>query len=144
VFSGFINQIRILAGGAGFKTGSNVFVVGTGSASLTMAIDAVDTSGANSANVFLVNTDRISDFNDILISDSDYGFNASIVTENVTSRIVDALSFIDVTNIGPITNVVILLANAAFGSIPTLEADSAPYSANGTTHTILTSRCIGR
>jgi hypothetical protein len=31
VFSGFINQIRILAGGAGFKTGSNVYVIGTGS-----------------------------------------------------------------------------------------------------------------
>jgi len=144
VFSGFINQIRILAGGAGFKTGSNVFVVGTGSASLTMAIDAVDTSGANSANVFLVNTDRISDFNNILISAADYGFNASIVTENVTSRIVDALSFTNVTSIGPITNVAILFANAAFGSIPTLEADSAPYSANGTTHTILSSRSIGR
>jgi hypothetical protein len=99
VFSGFINQIRVLAGGAGFKIGSNVFVVGTGSDSLKMAIDTVDTSGANTANVFHVNTDRISDFNDILISDSDYGFNASIVTENVTSRIVDALSFIDVTNI---------------------------------------------
>jgi hypothetical protein len=35
VFSGFINQIRILAGGAGFKTGSNVYVIGAGSASLT-------------------------------------------------------------------------------------------------------------
>ena len=144
VFSGFINQIRILAGGAGFKIGSNVFVVGTGSSSLTMAIDSVDTSGANSANVFHVNTDRISDFASINISDSDYGFNASIVSENVQSRIIDALSFTDVTSIGPITNVAILFANAAFGSVPTLEADSAPYSANGTTHTILSSRSIGR
>jgi hypothetical protein len=144
VFSGFINQIRVLAGGAGFKTGSNVFVVGTGSASLTMAIDAVDNSGANSANVFHVNTDRISDFNNVLISDSDYGFNASIVTENVQSRIIDALSFTDVTSIGPITNVAILFANAAFASVPTLEAESAPYNANGTTHTILSSHSIGR
>lgn len=144
VFSGFINQIRILAGGAGFKTGSNVYVIGSGSSSLTMAIDAVDVSGANTANTFWVNTDRISDFNNIVISDSDYGFNAAIVTENVNSRIVDALSFIDVASIGPITNVAILFANAAFGSVPTLEADSAPYSANGTTHRVFSSRSIGR
>ena len=74
VFSGFINQIRIIAGGAGFKTGSNVYVTSSGSSNLTMAIDAVDTSGANSANTFHVNTDRISDYASTLISAANYGF----------------------------------------------------------------------
>lgn len=144
VFSGFINQIRIIAGGAGFKIGSNVYVTSSGANNLTLAIDSVDTSGANSANSFWVNTDRISDYSSINISDSNYGFPASIVTENVNSRIVDALTFTDVTSIGPITNVAILLANAAFATVPTLEADSAPYSANGTTHHVLSSHSIGR
>ncbi len=54
VFSGFINQIQVLAGGAGFKIGSNVFVIGTGSGSLSLAIDAVDVSGQNTANVFVL------------------------------------------------------------------------------------------
>ena len=144
VFSGFINQIRVLAGGTGFKTGSNVYVIGTGSGSLTMAIDAVDDSGVNVANFFVVNTDRIADYGSIAINAADYGFNASIVTENVNSKIVDALSFQSVTGIGPITNVAILFANAAFAFVPTLDADSAPFQANGTTHHVLSSHSLGR
>ena len=144
VFSGFINQIRVLAGGAGFKTGSNVTVIGTGAGSLSMAIDAIDVSGANTANTFVVNTDRIADFASINISDPDYGFNASIVTENVTSKIVDALTFETITSIGAITNVAILFANATFATVPTLEAESAQYFANGTTQFVQSSKSVGR
>ena len=144
VFSGFINQIRVLAGGAGFKTGSNVIVIGAGSGSLSMAIDAVDVSGANTANTFVVNTDRIADFGSVLISAANYGFNASIVTENVTSKIVDALTFETITSIGAITNVAILFANATFATVPTLEAESAQYLANGTTQFVQSSQSVGR
>ena len=144
VFSGFINKIQALAGGAGFKVGSNVYVVGTGAASLTLAIDGVDISGQNTANVFVVNTDRIADYGSIAINAANYGFNASIVTENVNSKIIDALSFQNVTSIGAITNVAILFANAAFASIPTLDADSAPFQANGTTHQVLSTYSLGR
>lgn len=144
VFSGFINQIQVLAGGAGFKIGSNVFVIGTGSGSLSLAIDAVDVSGQNTANVFVVNTDRIADYGSIAINAADYGFNASVVTENVNSKIVDALTFENVTSIGAITNVAILFANATFASVPTLDAESAPFQANGTTHQILSTRSLGR
>jgi hypothetical protein len=144
VFSGFINQIRVLAGGAGFKTGSNVFVIGAGAGSLSMAIDAVDVSGANTANTFVVNTDRIADFASINISDPDYGFNASIVTENVTSKIVDALTFETITSIGAISNVAILFANATFATVPTLDAESAQYFANGTTQFVQSSHSVGR
>ena len=144
VFSGFINQIRVLAGGAGFKTGSNVYVIGTGSGSLSMAIDAVDISGQNTSNFFVVNTDRIADYGSIAINAANYGFNASIVTENVNSKIVDALTFENVTSIGAITNVAILFANATFSSVPTLDADSAPFQANGTTHQVLSSHSLGR
>jgi len=144
VFSGFINQIRVLAGGTGFKTGSNVYVIGAGSGSLTMAIDAVDTSSTNAANFFVVNTDRIADYGSVAINAANYGFNASVVTENVNSKIVDALSFESVTSLGPITNVAILFANAAFNFVPTLDADSAPFQANGTTHHVLSSHSLGR
>ena len=144
VFSGFINQIQVLAGGAGFKIGSNVFVIGTGSGSLSLAIDAVDVSGANTANTFVVNTDRIADYGSIAINAADYGFNASVVTENVNSKIVDALTFENVTSIGAITNVAILFANATFASVPTLDAESAPFQANSTTHQVLSTRSLGR
>ena len=144
VFSGFINQIQVLAGGAGFKIGSNVYVIGTGSGSLSLAIDGADVSGANTANTFVVNTDRIADYGSIAINAANYGFNASIVTENVTSKIVDALTFENVTSIGAITNVAILFANATFASVPTLDAESAPFQANGTTHQVLSTRSLGR
>jgi len=144
VFSGFINKIQALAGGAGFKVGSNVYVVGTGAASLTLAIDGVDVSGQNTANVFVVNTDRIADYGSIAINAANYGFNASIVTENVNSKIVDCLVFENVTSIGAITNVAILFANATFASVPTLNADSAPFQANGTTHFVLSTHSLGR
>ena len=145
VFSGFINQIQVLAGGAGFKIGSNVFVIGTGSGSLSLAIDAVDVSGANTANTFVVNTDRIADYGSIAINAANYGFNASVVaSENASSKIVDALTFENVTSIGAITNVAILFANATFASVPTLDAESAPFQANGTTHQVLSTRSLGR
>ena len=144
VFSGFINQIRVLAGGAGFKTGSNVYVIGTGSGSLSMAIDSVDVSGQNTSNFFVVNTDRIADYGSIAINAANYGFNASVVAENVNSKIVDCLVFENVTSIGAITNVAILFANATFASVPTLDADSAPFLANGTTHQVLSSHSLGR
>jgi len=144
VFSGFINKIQALAGGAGFKVASNVYVIGSGAGSLSLAIGAVDVSGQNTANVFVVNTDRIADYGSVAINAADYGFNASIVTENVNSKIIDALSFQNVTSIGAITNVTILFANASFASVPTLEADSAPFQANGTTHFVLSTHSLGR
>ena len=146
VFSGFINQIRVLAGGAGFKTGSNVNLVGaTANASLVLAIDAVDVSGANSANTFIVDTTRIANYASINISDADYGFPNTSISENVNSRIIDALAFSNVTSIGPITNVAILFANAIFASVPTLDADSAPFI-NGATEEqhVLYTRSLGR
>jgi len=146
VFSGYINQIRVLAGGAGFKTGSNVNLVGaTANASLVLAIDAVDVSGANSANTFVVDTTRIANYASINISDANYGFPNTSISENVNSRIIDALAFSNVTSIGPITNVAILFANAIFASVPTLDADSAPFI-NGATEEqhVLYTRSLGR
>jgi hypothetical protein len=147
VFSGVINKIDVLQGGAGFKVGSNVNVVGlAANSALTLAIDGVDVSGQNTANVFTVNTDRISDFASINISNSDYGFSSTVVPggENANTKLIDAFSFSTISSIGAITNVAILFANTAFATVPTLDADSAQYLANSTTHFILSSRSLGR
>jgi hypothetical protein len=144
VFSGYINQIRVLAGGSGFKTGSNVNLVGaTANASLVLAIDGVDTSGANAANSFVVNTDKIGDYTSKTISDANYGF-PSAVTDNAATRLIDAFTFSRVTGIGPITNVAILFANAIFSSVPTLDADSAPYTANDAIEHVYSTGSLGR
>lgn len=146
VFSGFINQVRVLAGGAGFKVGSNVNVVGaTSNASLVLAIDGVDVSGANSANTFVVDTTRIANYESITIDAADYGFPNTSISENVQSRIIDALAFSNVISIGPITNVSVLFANAIFATVPTVDADSAPF-VNGAAEEqhILSTRSLGR
>jgi hypothetical protein len=147
VFSGFINKIAALQGGAGFKIGSNVNVVGlAANSALTLAIDAVDLSGQNTANTFTVNTDRIADFASINISAANYNFNASVIPagENANTKLIDAFSFTTLTSLGAITNVAILYSNTAFSTVPELNADSAQYLANGTTHFILSSHSLGR
>ena len=146
VFSGYINKVLIAAGGAGFKTGSNVNLVGaTANASLVLAIDGVDTSGANSANSFVVDTSRIANYSSLLISAADYGFPNTAISENVNSRIIDALAFSSITSIGPITNVAVLFANAIFAYVPTLDADSAPFI-NGASEEqhVLYTKSLGR
>ena len=147
VFSGFINKIAALQGGAGFKVGSNVNVVGlAANSAIVLAIDGVDVSGQNTANVFAVNTDRISDFASVNISNSNYGFSSTVIPggENANTKLVDAFSFSTISSIGAITNVAILFSNTAFATVPTLDADSAQYLANTTTHFVLSSRSLGR
>ena len=147
VFSGFVNKITAVSGGAGFKIGSNVNVVGlAANSALVLAIDGVDTSGQNTANSFVVNTDRIADLATINISDADYGFNSSVIPggENANTKLIDAFSFTTITSIGAITNVAILFSNTTFATTPTLDADSAQYTANSTTHFILSSGSLGR
>jgi hypothetical protein len=146
VFSGFINKVLIAAGGAGFKTGSNVNLIGaTANASLVLAIDGVDTSGANSANTFVVDTSRIANYSSVTINAADYGFPNTAISENVNSRIIDALAFSSITSIGPITNVAVLFANAIFDYVPTLDADSAPFI-NGASEEqhVLYTKSLGR
>jgi hypothetical protein len=146
VFSGFINQVNVLAGGAGFKTGSNVNLVGaTANASLVLAIDGVDNTGANSSNFFIVDTTRIANYSSLLISAADYGFPNTAISENVNSRIIDALAFSNVTGLGAITNVAVLFANAIFSTVPTLDADSASFN-NGSSEDqhVLYTNSLGR
>jgi hypothetical protein len=111
-----------------------------------LAIDGVDTSGQNTANSFTVNTDRISDFASINISNANYGFTSSVIPggENANTKLVDAFSFTTITSIGAITNVAILFSNTTFATVPTLDADSAQYTANSTTHFVLSSGSLGR
>ena len=131
VFSGYINQVRVITGGAGFKAGSNVNLVGaTANASLVLAIDGVENSGANSSNYFVVDTTRIANYTSLLISAADYGFPNSAISENVNTRIIDALAFSNVIGLGAITNVAVLFANAIFSTVPTLDAE-APFSNGG-------------
>ena len=125
VFGGFPDSANVLIGGAGFQLGGLVSasnVAGT----ITLAVLGVDTSGANSANSFTIFTDVVDTYANVLISDSDYGFPANVIPtgENVSTRIIDALSSGTITGIGPMTTLTVLFADVSSnGAI--FDADGA-------------------
>jgi len=127
VFGGFPDSANVIFGGAGFQLGGLVSasnVAGT----ITLAVVGVDTSGANSANTFSIFTDIIDPYANVLISDSDYGFPANVIPtgENVTTRIIDALSSGTITDIGPMTSLTVLFADVSSnGAI--FDADGAKF-----------------
>jgi hypothetical protein len=133
VFTGLISNINVLAGGAGFVAGDTVEPIGVSNVALQLAIESVDTRGSTSetltANTFTIFSDMISDIDpaNTTIDASDYGFSSNTISggENVNTVIAQALSTITYTNLGPIENVAILLSNAAFTTIPELDATPA-------------------
>ena len=89
-----------------------------------MAINTVNSTGSIHPNTINVNSDIISLYEGKTITDSDYGFPATVIPtgENSATRIVDALSYASVTGLGPISNVIVLSSTFEFASLPTLNA----------------------
>jgi hypothetical protein len=147
VVAGFIDKIVINYGGAGFINGNDIIVTGVPPL-LDIAVDGVDTTGvANSTiNTYSVYTDVISDYANVAISNSNYGFPSTVIPagENVNTIIADALSPLELTDLGPITNVFITYSNVTTSYTPTLDAYGATYVAGATTFSITPLGSIGR
>ena len=147
VFEGFIDKITVNFGASGFKDGGSVIPSGNASSFLTLAIDAVDTSGANTANTFfIVGGDEISPYSSVLISATDYGFPSTVIPagENVSTVLADAWSQGVITDIGAITNVAILFSNTATTITPDLNALGATYNSGTVEHLITSFGSLGR
>lgn len=148
VEEGYIDKITVIRGGAGFQDAGDIIVANTPGLLLDLVIDGVDTTGtANSTqNTYSVYTDVIGDYANVTISDSDYGFPSTVVPtgENVNTIISQALSPLELTNLGPITNVFVLFSNAATTISPTLDAVGAEYTLGNTTFSIKTFKSIGK
>jgi hypothetical protein len=134
VFSGTPDRVLIYHGGAVFANGDPVRLIGN-TFPLTIVVDGIDQTGKNAANTFIVSTDVVGTFNgsvhasNTLISSADYGFpNANNPTgENVSTRIVDALSYITL-QVGPISNVKILPGATETTTVtPALDVFGALY-----------------
>ena len=146
--SGFIDSITITNGGAGFSLGGNVLVNGVFTGNLEILLDGIDTTGvANStSNTFYVNTDLISNYSSTLISSSDYGFPSTINAsgENVNTVIADALTTLTMTDLGPITNVLISASNVSVSITPLLDAYGATFLAGAQKYSIRKFGSVGR
>lgn len=148
VVEGYIDAIVVNYGGAGFADGGDIIVSGIAPLLLDLAIDGVDATGvANStSNTYTVNNDVIETYANTLISASDYGFPSTIIPagENVATVIADALSSLELTGLGAITNVIVLFSNTNTTISPTLDAFGATYTAGNNTFSIKTNGSVGR
>jgi len=141
VSTGFTSFIVVNRGGAGFGVASVIRSSNIGSATITGAVDAVNTSHFT-ANTYVVTSDLISNYANIVISDPDYGF-LSPISENVSTRIADALTPLEVTDIGPITNALVLFSDTSLNTA-ILDSEGAIYQVDNEFFDIKTFNSIGR
>jgi hypothetical protein len=141
VSAGFTSRIVVDFGGAGFGSAGIIRSSNIGSAVITGAVSAVNTSHFT-ANTYVVTSDIISNYANVVISDPNYGFLSPIL-ENVSTRIVDALTPLIVPNLGPITNAIILFSDTSLNTA-TLDSEGAIYQANNQFFDIKTFKSLGR
>lgn len=109
VTSGVIEEIQVIDGGTGFRQNDEVIANGYSNSFFTAIISSVDTTGEFTQNTLSFNIDVISDYANVNISNSNYGFPKS-GTENVNTVISQALSSNTINNIGIITSVNVTLS----------------------------------
>jgi hypothetical protein len=148
VVEGYIDSITITYGGAGFASGGDIVVSNVASPFLLdLAIDGVDPTGvANStSNTYSVNSDVIADYANTLISAANYGFPSTVIaSENVSTVITDALTSLEISSLGPITNVLVIFSNTNTSISPTLDGYGATYTLGNSTFSIKTFGSVGR
>jgi hypothetical protein len=146
VFSGAINRVNVLDGGAGFKVPKPIFAVGYANTELEFAIQTVFANGANSvASSFFIYSDVISDVDpaNTILSVTDWHFPGNVAGQtNVNTVISRALSNSAFTSIGAISNVAIITSNVVLSIVPDLFAEPAditisPLTANTTSNTVV-------
>ena len=143
---GVTNRIVVNYGGAGFHTASLISSSNTpGDSFLTGAIDGVDTSGANTNISFLISDDVINSYANIVLSAADYGFPSQVIPagENISTRIFDALTSLTISDLGPMTNAVILFSNTSVNTA-ILDSEGARYLLGSTIYDIKSYRSVGR
>ena len=145
VSSGFTSRIIVFYGGAGFKTASLVSGSNTtagGTRTVIGAVDSVNTAHYTANTYTVKGIDIIEDYKTVLINSADYGFpNPGVETQN--TRIIDALTHLTITDLGPITNVVVLFSNVSL-NVTSLDSEGAKYAAGNTFYDIRDFRSVGR
>jgi len=147
VVTGEIDTVDVSHGGALFTVSSPIGVSGNNPFStMTVVVDAIDTSGANAANSFTVSPDVISNLNtEIAITNSNWGSAFSKANISASNTIADALNYITI-QAGPISNVKVLSSTVPLTekSITILDAAGAQYGSNTPYRFSKSLRSVGR
>lgn len=139
-FKGVVNQVRITNPGAGFTVGERIAAVGFANTLLDFAVANVNTNSANTANIFFIYSDIITDVDpaNTTLNVANWKFPGNIAPSgmiNVNSVISTAFSNTTYISIGEISNVSIITSNVIITSTPVLNAAPAkvvisPLTAN--------------
>jgi len=152
-FAGVIDKVIIADGGSGFMDNERIAAVGYSNTQLDFAMTEINTNSANTANVFRIFSDVISDVDpaNTTLSVSNWKFPGNIAPSgmiNVTSQISHAFSNATYVQIGEISQVSI--AAAAFIPLtqPVLNASPAyitlaPLTANTLSNTLVSIDTFG-
>jgi hypothetical protein len=145
VTAGVTNRIVVDYGGSGFHTASIITRNAGETTAIIGAVDGVDSSGANTNISFLINDDIINSYSNITLSAADYGFPAQVIPagENINTRIFDALTTLTITDLGPMTNAVVLFSNTSI-NVASLDSEGARYLLGSTIYDIKSFRAVGR
>jgi len=126
VSKGVIDSITILNGGAGFKLNAPISAGGFGKPFVDIDVVSISTTSGNSANVFRIFSDVISDIDpaNTYINAASYGLSGTY-SGNSNSVIRHTFSNTSYSNIGEIIGVQINSVEVIFSSIPIFNAESA-------------------
>lgn len=124
VESGIIEDLGIINGGAGFQISSNIYSQNVSSEFFRAEVTTIDDTGTKTPNSITLNIDKISDYNTVTISSSDYGFPTSTI--NLSSTIESALSYDTLYDLGGMTSVMVQNSSidsslGFFGESPELQ-----------------------
>ncbi len=147
VVTGEIDTVDVHHGGALFTLSSPISVSGNNPFStMTVFVDAIDTSGANAANSFTVSPDVISNLNtQIALTNSNWGYAFSKANISASNTIADALNYLTIAA-GPISNVIVFSSTVPLTekNIVRLDAAGAQYGPNTPYRYSKSLRSIGR
>ena len=148
VFKANIDNIEILERGAGFQVGAEVFLDGEGKPAVDISVNSVFLDSPDTANVFTVYSDVISDIDpaNTSIDDLSYGMSG-IVSGNANTTIAEAFSNLSFVNIGEIIGVQIDFAEIEYLLPPEIDVEPAKLEISNTgfttTNTVVSIKSYG-
>ena len=152
-FAGVIDRVIIADGGSGFMEDQRIAAIGYSNTQLDFAMTEINTNSSNTANVFRIFSDVISDVDpaNTILSVSNWKFPGNIAPSgmiNVDSQISHAFSNATYVQIGEISQVSIASAVVIPLTQPVLNATPAyvtlvPLTANTLSNTVVSIDTFG-
>lgn len=126
VYLATISRIGVVTGGTGYASGTGVRVDPPPVGTFLSFVSTVDDSGAT-PNTITLNTDVISLYENVVLSDTNYGFPAP-GNDNLTSILSETLTFETLRGLGSVTGVQIVTAtdDYPFGA-PNVFCNNSSY-----------------